>query len=195
MRRQLFLAAALIISGIALAAGQAGAPKATGKTATVDAEKIRRAMSAGPSDISKNAAVMEMDEKGGMTQLRGGTNGWTCMLVPAGPGASDAMCMDKAWSSWADAYMAKKAPQVKTLGIAYMLGGDHGGSNTDPFAMKPTATNQWITVPAHIMLLMPDAKSLDSLPTDPYAGGAWVMWKGTPYAHIMVPLSPVRTSK
>jgi hypothetical protein len=136
-----------------------------------------------------------MDEKGGMKQLRAGTNGWTCMLVPGGPGVTDAMCMDKAWSGWADAYMAKKNPQVNTLGIAYMLHGDHGGSNTDPFAMKPIATNQWVVAPPHIMVLVPDVKLLDSLPTDPHSGGAWVMWKGTPYAHVMVPLAPVPVTK
>jgi hypothetical protein len=29
---------------------------------------------------------------------------------------------------------------------------------------------------------------LASLPTDPNNGGPWVMWKGTKYAHIMVPV-------
>jgi hypothetical protein len=41
------------------------------------------------------------------------------------------------------------------------------------------------------MLLVPDMKALDTLPTDPHAGGPWVMWKGTPYAHVMVPLGSV----
>jgi hypothetical protein len=27
------------------------------------------------------------------------------------------------------------------------------------------------------------------MPTDPKSGGPWVMWKGTPYAHLMVPVS------
>jgi len=34
-----------------------------------------------------------------------------------------------------------------------------------------------------------DAKTLDMYPTDPKSGGPWVMWKGTPYAHLMVPVS------
>ena len=195
MYRQFFLAIALMVGGVAIAAQHTAAPKPTATTTNGDATKIRKAMSAGPDDIAKHAAVMEMDEKGAMKHLRAGANGWTCMLVPAGPDVSDAMCMDKTWSAWADAYMVKKTPQVTSLGIAYMLGGDHGGSNTDPFAMKPTATNQWVVVPKHIMLLVPDPKVLDSLPTDPHAGGAWVMWKGTPYAHIMVPLSAVPATK
>jgi hypothetical protein len=28
------------------------------------------------------------------------------------------------------------------------------------------------------------------IPSDPYRGGAYVMWEDTPYAHIMVPLGP-----
>jgi hypothetical protein len=32
---------------------------------------------------------------------------------------------------------------------------------------------------------------LSALPTDPNNGGPWVMWKGTPYAHIMVPVGPM----
>jgi hypothetical protein len=40
-------------------------------------------------------------------------------------------------------------------------------------------------------VLTSDPKLLESLPTDPYSGGPWVMWKGTPYAHIMVPTAPM----
>ena len=83
--------------------------------------------------------------------------------------------------------MNKKDPQIKSVGIAYMLKGDKGVSNTDPFATAATATNQWVVSPAHVMVLMPDTKHLEALPTDPHNGGPWVMWKGTPYAHLMVP--------
>ncbi len=38
------------------------------------------------------------------------------------------------------------------------------------------------------MLLVPDAASLDAIPTDHHSGGPFVMWKGTPYAHVMVPV-------
>ena len=37
-----------------------------------------------------------------MRQLRAGTNGWTCMLLPTSKDvALDAMCGDKAWEAWA----------------------------------------------------------------------------------------------
>jgi hypothetical protein len=36
---------------------------------------------------------------------------------------------------------------------------------------------------------------LDAFPTDPKSGGPWVMWKGTPYAHLMVPVALKATAK
>jgi hypothetical protein len=43
------------------------------------------------------------------------------------------------------------------------------------------------------MIAVPDLKSLDGLSTDPKNGGPWVMWKGTPYAHIMAPVTNGKT--
>ena len=37
------------------------------------------------------------------------------------------------------------------------------------------------------MILPMDVSQLDAYPTDWTKGGPWVMWKETPYAHIMVP--------
>jgi hypothetical protein len=181
----------MIVSTAVTAAGQ----HATSKPAS-EAAKLKLAMSAGPADVTKDAAVVEMDQKGMMRQLRAGTNGWTCMLLPTSTEvALDAMCGDKAWAAWGDAYMARKAPPAAALGVAYMLHGDHGASNTDPYAMAASETNQWVVSPPHVMLLVPDMKMLDVLPTDPHAGGPWVMWKGTPYAHVMVPLGSVPMMK
>ena len=155
------------------------------KKAKTNAEKIRIATTAGPSDITKNAAVMDMGADGKMVELRKGTNGWMCMAEP------EAMCLDKQWQNWADAWMTKKDPKITAVGIGYMLHGDEGASNTDPFATGKTATNQWVVSGPHIMVLTPDAKQLDTLPTDWHSGGPWVMWKGTKYAHIMVPTTPM----
>ena len=108
------------------------------------------------------------------------------------------MCLDRQWQNWLQAFTNKTTPRITGAGVAYMLRGDKGASNTDPFATGPTATNQWIVSPAHIMVLFEDATTLDAFPTDPMNGGPWVMWKGTPYAHLMVPVSetkgPARTT-
>jgi hypothetical protein len=40
------------------------------------------------------------------------------------------------------------------------------------------------------MIVVPEDEALTGLPTDPANGGPWVMWKGTPYVHIMAPMPP-----
>ena len=39
------------------------------------------------------------------------------------------------------------------------------------------------------MILVPDLKSLAGISTDPKNGGPYVMYAGTPYAHIMAPIT------
>src|SRR5215475_2040546 len=155
-----------------------------------DAAAIAKAVSAAPPEIAKHATVMAAGADGQMKQLRAGTNGWMCMVAAGNP-----MCLDKEWQAWGDAWMNKKdPPQPKAVGVAYMLKGDTGASNTEPYATKQTADNQWIVSPAHVMILVTDPSQLDAFPTDPKAGGPWVMWKGTKYAHIMVPTAPMPKS-
>jgi hypothetical protein len=153
---------------------------------SADATKISRAMSAAPASVSKNATIMEMTADGKMKQLRAGTNEWMCLVEADGT----PMCLDKQWQAWADGWINKKDPQVKSIGLAYMLKGDKGASNTDPYATKATADNAWVVSGPHVMVVLPDPAQLDALPTDPWNGGPWVMWKGTKYAHIMLPTVP-----
>ena len=150
-----------------------------------DAATIAKAVSAAPPEIRKNATVMTVGSDGQMKQLRAGTNGWMCMVA-----SGNAMCLDKEWQAWGDAWMNKKdPPQPKAVGVAYMLQGDTGASNTDPYATKPTSDNQWVVSGPHIMILPTDRSQLDTYPTDPNTESPWVMWKGTKYAHIMVPVA------
>lgn len=153
-------------------------------------QKIALAMSAGPAEIGKNAAIFDMTEMSEPPEeLRAGTNGWACYAMVNQP-----MCLDKEWQKWGMAWMHKTGLKVEQAGIAYMLKGDKGASNTDPYATAATADNEWVVSPAHLMLLLPDPKLLDAYPTDPKNGGPWVMWKGTPYAHVMVPVSPAKAA-
>jgi hypothetical protein len=151
-----------------------------------DDEIIQVALSAAPADVASGAAVVEPNADGTMRQIRAGTNEFACMAHP------EVMCVDKQWQGWANAWMNKQPPKIAAVGVAYMLQGDTGASNIDPFATEQTPDNQWVVTPAHIMVLTPDTAQLDALPTDPYNGGPWVMWKGTPYAHIMVPTAPMK---
>ena len=190
------LAALLAAPSLAVAQHQHGSAGAA-KSVASDSQKIQSAMSAAPASISRHAAIMDWPDAptGKPRPLRAGSNGWVC--YPSTPstlqGASgeDPMCIDEAWQSWAAAWVARTSPSIGGAGIAYMLHGDKGVSNTDPFATGPTADNHWIKTGPHVMVLLPDPKLLDSYPTDPNNGGPFVMWKGTPYAHIMVPVTSV----
>lgn len=168
----------------------------SGTSAKTDAQKITDALRAGPASITRNAAVMDWPIKAGEKprQLRAGTNGWVCFPSTPIAGDGDPMCLDKQWQAWGEAWLNKTPPKVTGFGIAYMLYGDRGVSNIDPFATKPTNDNQWVASPPHIMVLFEDMKLLDAYSTDPKTGGPWVMWKGTPYAHLMVPVSGSVTS-
>ncbi|HWP02872.1 MAG TPA: hypothetical protein VNL96_05410 [Gemmatimonadaceae bacterium] len=107
--------------------------------------------------------------------------------VPDTPG-NDPMCLDAAFLEWAGAWMAKKSPAILQIGFAYMLQGGTDASNTDPYATEPRQGETWVKTGPHVMVVLPNPASLDALPTDPNSGGPFVMWKGTPYAHVMVPV-------
>lgn len=119
--------------------------------------------------------------------LKEGSNGYTCLPTPAMLSGNAPMCFDAEWMKWADAWANKKDYTAETLGISYMLAGDEGASNIDPYAEGPTDDNEWVEEGAHLMILAP-AELLEGFPTDPNNGGPYVMWKGTPYAHLMVPI-------
>ena len=145
---------------------------------------IKSALSAAPPAVAETAKVMTM--KGDV--LRKGSGAYTCF--PAEGANSAPMCLDAEWMVWADAWMHKKDYKPSKFGLAYMLAGDTGASNTDPFATAKTPDNQWVVEGPHVMILVPDAALLASVSTDPNAGVPYVMWKGTPYAHIMMPTGP-----
>ena len=119
--------------------------------------------------------------------LQEGSNGYTCLPTPPMLSGTAPMCMDDEWMKWAGAWQNKQDYAAETLGISYMLAGDEGASNIDPYAEGPTEDNEWIVEGPHLMILAP-ADMLNAFPTDPYNGGPYVMWKGTPYAHLMVPV-------
>ncbi len=155
------------------------APPTTGAKAI-----IKNALSAAPARIAAHATVKDWNDH----TLRAGNNGWVCYPDMAGTPGNDPMCLDGQWAAWAQGWMNKQKPAVDKVGVAYMLMGGSDASNDDPFAKTPKPGEKWLNSPAHIMIVVPDPKQLDDLPSDPKSGGPWVMYKGTPYAHIMVPV-------
>lgn len=173
-----------VMSSAAAAQATSSAAHRPGATPADDAALIANALSAAPPSVGAGATVMGHDGR----VLRSGTTEWVCMPdLPDVPNDTP-MCLDAPWRTFIDAWMKKQPPTVTRIGFGYMLQGDMPVSNTDPFATAPTAANQWIADGApHVMILFPDQRLLDSMPTDPQNGGPFVMWKGTPYAHVMVP--------
>lgn len=149
--------------------------------------QMAEAISAAPEEIAANATIV--DAEGNV--LREGTNGYTCMPTPANVPGPSPMCLDAQWMAWAEAWQNKTEPTVETAGVAYMLGGDSGVSNSDPYGFDPEMADDWVSADRHLMVLYPDVSMYESFPTDPSYGGPWVMWKGTPYVHLMVPISEV----
>ena len=148
---------------------------------------IHNALMAAPPDVAQDAKVMTFTGE----VLREGGNGWTCFPDdPAAPNNSP-MCLDATWVEVIDAWASHREPQYSGTGVAYMLQGDSPLSNTDPFAKGPTEDNQWLTEGTpHLMIAVSDQAMLENMSSDPHTGGPWVMWKGTPYAHIMIPTVP-----
>jgi hypothetical protein len=150
---------------------------------------IEDALSAATPAIRATAKVM--DEKGNV--LKEGSGPYTCFPTAEAvrPRGSEPSCLDEVWMVWGDAYNNKKPFKTDRVGVGYMLAGDAAGaSNTDPHADTPAHHNQWVVEGPHIMIIVPDPAQLAGLPTTPQTEGAYVMWPGTPYAHVMVPVGP-----
>jgi len=181
MFRYTFLASAIAIALIAAPTSIQAQPMG----AMSDADYIAKVMTAAPASVMKGATIVQVRKNGTMRTIRAGTNGFTCMMVDTGtPG-----CADKNAMAWMRALMTHAAPPP-SVGFMYMLGGDTGASNTDPFATAKTASNHWVKTGPHVMIVGPSAKTMgypmtaDPDPTKPY-----VMWPHTPYAHLMIPVS------
>jgi len=167
-----------------------GTNPSASKATPSDAELIASAMQAAPSKVSADATIVAPQPDGTLRTVRQGTNGFTCMAdSPTTPGP-DPMCMDKSAMQWAGAWMGHKPPATGNVGLMYMLAGGTDASNTDPYATAPSAGNHWVETGPHVMVVGADASFYDQYPktADPETGAPYVMWAGTPYQHLMVPV-------
>jgi hypothetical protein len=175
-RIKLVLAALLPLSALSLSSIMAGD----------SAEAIiAYAESAAPSHISKDATVVGSDG----TVLRKGSNGWTCMPNTM-PNDDAPMCNDAIWLELLGAVGSKGEFKARGIGVSYMLKGDYGSgvSNSDPYHPDPKSADDYVETGPHLMIIVP-LELLEGITDDPKTGGPYVMWKDTPYAHLMVPVS------
>ena len=184
----LMLAPAMALAGTLTGCGNkqaAEAAAAAAATAAANEAKIADALSAILPSMAADSSVMDWD--GAM--LKTGTGPYTCMPTPPMLKGTAPMCMDGPWMAWAKAWQNHEMPATSAIGVSYMLAGDEGSSNIDPYAEAPTDDNEWVVEGPHMMILVPDVAMLEGIPTDPANGGPYVMWKDTPYAHVMVPIN------
>ncbi len=150
---------------------------------SVDEDKIANAMSAGPAEISQEAAILDYPEgwpgnwpnepAPEYIEIRPGSNGWTCIVDnPTTPG-NDPLCLNETQLGMVKARYALIDPPSTGIGVGYMLqGGGPVGS------------------PPHIMIYTPGGREdLTALSTEinptTWATG-WAMFAETPYVHLMV---------
>ncbi|MBX2998159.1 MAG: hypothetical protein KF893_06565 [Caldilineaceae bacterium] len=170
-----------------VAGGEATDPVAP--TDSVEA-KLRNILGAAPQSIAEGAMIMDWPASQGseMAMLREGSNDWLC--VPDWPATpdNDPMCFDPTWTAWMGAFMSGAAPEVSTLGVSYMLSGGEYADASDPFAAEPPAGKEWVRPPAHVMLIAPGGFDTAQFTTDPTTGNPWIVWEGTPYEFLIVPV-------
>lgn len=146
--------------------------------------RIAHARSAAPLTVSANATVM-VDGK----VVAKGSNGWTCMPDTM-PGDGAAMCNDATWGEMMTAVGTKAAFKANGVGVSYMLLGEPPGagvSNSTPYHEDPVNAEDYVETGPHLMIIVPK-ELLEGMNDDPSTGGPFVMWKDTPYAHIMIPV-------
>ncbi len=150
-------------------------------------EYIAKAKTAAPEQIVNKAAIIMMQGDGTSKTLQSGSNGFTCMVTSDGTPA----CADANGMEWFKAVETKAPPPEKT-GFIYMMAGDTGTSNHDPYA---TDKSHWVQTGPHVMIVGKAAREMASLyprAMDPDPSQAYVMFPGTPYEHLMLPVSPVK---
>ena len=155
-----------------------------------DAEYIRKAETGGPRSISSKATIARIEKDGKVTTLRPGTNSFTCTLMPDGSDAP--FCGDKnAWPWMVAAMSHRPKPPNSEPGISYMAqGGVHYETPKGEIVMEPGANTRTVKEPPHWMLMWPVDPATSGLPTRPNPMGVYVMFAGTPYAHLMIYQNP-----
>ena len=74
----------------------------------------------------------------------------------------------------------------------WMLHGDMGEDNSTPMVMSKDDAkdpDQWIESGPHLMFMPKDPSTIEGHTSDFNSGSPYVMFGGTPYAHLMIPVN------
>ncbi|MBI5197575.1 MAG: hypothetical protein HZA19_03095 [Nitrospirae bacterium] len=152
---------------------------------------IKLAMSAAPENIAKDATILLPGEDGKLMEVKKGTNGFTCIPDIDGQEKPDPICADEASMQWVNDLMSN-APKPTNMkpGIAYMAQGGWHFEKDGKILMKPEPGSTRMEEPPHWMVFWPFDSKASGMPSLPNKWGAYVMWDGTPYAHLMIYQDP-----
>lgn len=149
-----------------------------------DSQYMAKIATAAPAAVVRNATVLRGGSGHTMRTLQTGSNGFTCMMVFGAP-----MCADRNAMLWAHALSTHGTPPDAT-GFVYMLAGDSGTNNVDPYAAGANAHDHWVVQGPHVMIVGSGITAMGyPMTADPDNTAPYVMWANTPYAHLMIPVS------
>ena len=148
-------------------------------------EYLAKVRTAAPRQIVEKSTITMKMPDGTTKTLQSGTNGFTCFIGSDGT----PQCADDNAIAWMKAAAAKAEPPNK-VGFVYMLDGDTG-TNNEGAGMRGSHQH-WVQTGPHVMILGPMVKDMPGYsraldqtdPTQPY-----VMYPGTPYEHLMLPVA------
>ena len=152
---------------------------------------VKLALSAAPKGIAKDAAVMIPGEDGKMIEAKKGSNGFTCFPDVDGQEVPDPICADPAASQWITDLMSGAPKPTNTVpGISYMAKGGWHFEKEGKIFMKDEPGDVRVSDPPHWMVFWPVDSKASGLPSLPSKFGTYVMFEGTPYAHLMIYQNP-----
>ena len=150
------------------------------------------AVSAAPPAIGARATVAQMSDNGVLTVLRNGDNGWTCLLHDPGTPLGHPLCLDRIGLAWMQSAMSGREPDPDGIGYSYMLKGGTSWSATDMTATSlPKGESDYIRIPPHIMIMNARIAATSGFPSGeahPDTHKPFVMYGGTPFAIVMIPI-------
>lgn len=191
MKRSLIFSLAVLIA-MALGIGSLGAEekKMAQKPMSRD-QLIQLALSAATSNIAKEATVMIPGDDGKLVEAKKGANGFTCIPDIGDTPKLDPICMDEAAHQWVNSMMNNDPKPANAVpGVAYMAKGGQHWEKDGKVLMKHEPGAKLVDEPPHWMVMWPFDSKASGLPSFPNRGGVYIMFDGTPYAHLMVYQDP-----
>jgi hypothetical protein len=139
-----------------------------GGPVSVESSEIQmaRAIAAGPKEITDQARIMGTDAQGNRIVLREGNNDFICQ-----PGKPQFVAQP------ASCYTTNAKPR-----ITYMLAGATQRSISD----RDDKTSAPLAIGPHWMIMMPFNPKTTGLPVTYSDTGTYIMWAGTPSAHLHI---------